>query len=78
MILLLYYCSKIFTKSSAVIPKYFINSIALPDFPNVSFIPILINFVGHSSVKTSEIADPSPPIILWSSIEINFFVSFIF
>ena len=49
---------------SAVIPKYFINSSALPDFPKVSFIPNLINFVGYSSVNTSEIAVPKPPIIL--------------
>ena len=47
-----------------------------PDSPNLSFIPILISLAGYSSVSTSEIALPSPPIILWSSIETNFLVSF--
>ena len=60
---------------SDVIPKYFINSSALPDLPKVSFIPNLISVAGYSSVKTSEIAEPSPPIMLWSSIYINLFVS---
>ena len=61
--------------SSAVILKYFINSSAFPDFPNVSGIPILISGLGYISVSTSEIALPNPPIVLWSSIDINFFVS---
>ena len=61
--------------SSAVILKYFINSSAFPDFPNVSGIPILISCLGYISVSTSEIALPNPPIVLWSSIDINFFVS---
>ena len=62
--------------SFAVIPKYSISFSAFPDFPNVSLIPNLSNFTGYSSTSTSAIAEPNPPIILWSSIDINFFVSF--
>ena len=44
--------------SSEVSLKYFRSSFAGPDFPNLSFTPILINLHGYSSVNTSEIAVP--------------------
>lgn len=44
--------------SSDVNLKCFNNSFAGPDFPNSSFIPILVSFAGYSSVRTSDIAVP--------------------
>ena len=72
----IYYDNNFSIIASLSILKYFNNSSAFPDFPNVSSIPILSTFTGYDSDKTSHILLPKPPITLWSSTVIILFVSF--
>ena len=50
-----------------VSPYFSMRSSALPDSPNVSFVPILMRGAGHCSESNSATADPSPPMMLCSS-----------